>query len=152
MSQREMSQAGIREGTSATVGDPSSGEPSGNRSGRSCLEAVHGISQPGNPGGADPYIPRPPEPNATNSSLSRLNPGVGGGNFFLGGQHIEQFFAAPSCSTKHGVVPTQAATTISSPEQAPAITPTQFNTLSSDTFQQWVLENAMGKQWSGNFL
>ncbi|KAL4299185.1 hypothetical protein AHAS_Ahas17G0075600 [Arachis hypogaea] len=145
MSQREMSQAGIREGTSATVGDPSSSEPSGNRSGRSCSEAAHGVSQPGNPGGAYPYIPRPPEPNATNSSLPRLNPGVGSGNFFLGGQHIEQFFAAPSCSTKHGLVPTQAAATVSSPERAPAITPTQFNTPGSDTFQQWILENAMGK-------
>ncbi|RYR09982.1 hypothetical protein Ahy_B05g078429 isoform A [Arachis hypogaea] len=38
MSQRETSQAGYPEGTSATIGDPSSGEPSGNRSGRSCSE------------------------------------------------------------------------------------------------------------------
>ncbi|XLR19011.1 hypothetical protein S83_046923, partial [Arachis hypogaea] len=97
--------------------------------------AAPGISQPGFPGGTDQYVPRPPEPNAAKSSLPRISPGVAGGNFFLGGQQIHQFFAAPSCSTLHRVEPSQAAAAISSPEEAPAMTATHFSTPGSDAFQ-----------------
>ncbi|RYQ83847.1 hypothetical protein Ahy_B10g102711 [Arachis hypogaea] len=149
-------------GISGTLGNSSSREPSGNpeQPTSSELSIVSEIPKQYTPTGCRGRI----WPGSclrfrlihTESTRTKRNPlvvtpveprGAGDDNFFLGGQHIQQFFAAPSCSTHHGGLPTQPAATATSPERAAAFTLTQFNIPSSDAFQLW---DAIGKSSSAN--
>ncbi|XLR12103.1 hypothetical protein S83_040041, partial [Arachis hypogaea] len=73
-------------------------------------------------------------------SRTACNPlmGVGGGgtNIFLGGQHIEQFFASQGCSVKKG----ESHGTAASPSMS---NPTRHT--NDELFEHWLSQNAAGR-------
>ncbi|XP_057730738.1 protein FAR1-RELATED SEQUENCE 5-like [Arachis stenosperma] len=67
--------------------------------------------------------------------------GGSGGNFFLGGQHIHQFYASQPCSGHQSDPPPHAGHgSMSTPMRA----------MNEDLFERWLLQNVMGRRSSSN--